>query len=248
MTIGSVKKMIRRGWRLLSAEYIKRYHYDASLIASLSHVYGIPDIDFYYDKQFFSQRSPSATVGAAALVVDVVLEHFSPRTVVDIGCGNGNFVKAFQDRGIDAWGIEGSRAARGAAVVDPNCIRIFDLREVLRIENSADLCICFEVLEHIGAKHADQVVANIVGAANELLVTAAPPGQGGRYHVNEQPYQYWISKFEIHGLRFDETTTQTLRKQLDERGALSWLADNMMAFRQSRPVEPSRHWQPDGSA
>src|SRR5690606_32212786 len=34
-----------------------------------------------------------------------------------------------------------------------------------------------------------------------ILFSAAPPGQGGEYHVNEQPLQYWREKFAGHGYR-----------------------------------------------
>ena len=39
-------------------------------------------------------------------------------------------------------------------------------------------------------------------ARSYILFSAAPPGQGGEHHINEQPY--WREKFERHGfLTFD---------------------------------------------
>lgn len=32
-----------------------------------------------------------------------------------------------------------------------------------------------------------------------MLFSAATPGQGGYRHVNEQPHEYWLNRFEDRG-------------------------------------------------
>ncbi|MGH2509544.1 MAG: hypothetical protein ACRDHZ_19375, partial [Ktedonobacteraceae bacterium] len=52
----------------------------------------------------------------------------------------------------------------------------------------------------IQASAADIFVDNLVRHASGLILfSAAPPGQGGEFHVNEQPYDYWRRKFAPHG-------------------------------------------------
>ena len=52
----------------------------------------------------------------------------------------------------------------------------------------------------LGGEHADTFVQNLVRhASGAILFSAAPPGQGGEFHVNEQPYEYWRGKFQRCG-------------------------------------------------
>ena len=57
-----------------------------------------------------------------------------------------------------------------------------------------------EVAEHIPLQSADGFVENLVRHSDGIIFfSAAPPGQGGEFHVNEQPYDYWRQKFRRHG-------------------------------------------------
>ena len=57
-----------------------------------------------------------------------------------------------------------------------------------------------EVAEHIPIESADVFIENLVRHSDGMILfSAAPPGQGGEFHVNEQPYDYWRQKFKRHG-------------------------------------------------
>ena len=57
-----------------------------------------------------------------------------------------------------------------------------------------------EVAEHIPATAADAFVQSLVDHSTGLvLFSAAPPGQGGEFHINERPYDYWREKFRVRG-------------------------------------------------
>jgi hypothetical protein len=47
-------------------------------------------------------------------------------------------------------------------------------------------------------------------------MTAAPPGQGGHFHVNEQPSEYWIKQFETFGYQVDPKTKSLVVKLVDK--------------------------------
>jgi hypothetical protein len=56
-----------------------------------------------------------------------------------------------------------------------------------------DVALSFEVAEHIDPEYASMLVANLTRRLpTRVIMTAAPPGQGGIAHVNCQPKQYWI--------------------------------------------------------
>ena len=64
-----------------------------------------------------------------------------------------------------------------------------------------------------------------------MAVTAAPPGQGGTGHVNEQPQSYWIDRFRTEGMEYDEGRSREVATGFRREGVRStWLADNVMVF------------------
>jgi hypothetical protein len=63
-----------------------------------------------------------------------------------------------------------------------------------------DLAQSLEVGEHVREGASDDFVDSIVRHARRyVLFSAAPPGQGGENHINEQRYEFWREKFERRG-------------------------------------------------
>lgn len=95
-------------------------------------------------------------------------------------------------------GIEGSAAAFKALMVPKNLVEKLDLRLISSYKPTKkyDLALCIEVLERINPKHANGVLNFLCEASDVVLISAARPGQGGTYHINEQPPEYWISKMK----------------------------------------------------
>jgi hypothetical protein len=90
-----------------------------------------------------------------------------------------------------------------------------------------------EVAEHLPEVHADRFVSLLASLSDEVLFSAAIPGQGGRHHVNEQFPSYWIRKFAAHGFRcFD-----FLRPMLWGRGDVDvWYRQNVIFFSRYRDL------------
>lgn len=135
------------------------------------------------------------------IMCEAVWKTFGPfSTLVDLGCGIGEFVAYFmKHHKILAIGFDGAEnclthMAEGAVIY------IHDLREPLGWgKPKFQLCMCLEVAEHVEAQYADTLVQNCVDMSNTILFTAAPPNQGGLGHVNCQPPSYWVKKFADHG-------------------------------------------------
>lgn len=66
-------------------------------------------------------------------------------------------------------------------------------------KNKYDIACSFECAEHISKNYADMFVETLVNLSDIIVFSAAIPGQGGDYHVNEQKQSYWVSKFENLG-------------------------------------------------
>ena len=60
-----------------------------------------------------------------------------------------------------------------------------------------------------------------------VLFSAAPPGQGGEHHLNEQPYDYWRALFRHQGY----VAVDCLRPLLTRDTAIPrWYRHNLMLY------------------
>jgi len=149
-----------------------------------------------YDAEFFQFNIADSRPMAEYLAPRIV-ESLSVKRVIDMGCAAGHWVAAFLSQNIDAVGIEGSTNVRPYILCPDNRILFADLRKPLKFHfQDIDLVISIEVAEHIEARFARTFVKNLVKyKPRYVIMTAAQPGQGGVFHVNEQPAQYWENLF-----------------------------------------------------
>jgi SAM-dependent methyltransferase len=152
-----------------------------------------------YSSAFYDQQKDGSR-RSAELVVPLVAELLRPRSVVDVGCGLGTWLAAWQGLGVgDVLGVDGDWVDPARLLIPPENFRRHDLTQPLRLERRFDLAMSLEVAEHLDARHADDFVASLVGLAPAILFSAAIPGQGGTHHVNEQWPDYWRERFARHG-------------------------------------------------
>jgi hypothetical protein len=68
------------------------------------------------------------------------------------------------------------------------------------LDRRFDLVQSLEVAEHITPAASEAFVENLARHAERfVLFSAAPPGQGGEYHVSERSYEFWRGLFAAHG-------------------------------------------------
>jgi hypothetical protein len=127
---------------------------------------------------------------------------------------------------------EHSRLGRLIAKSQQVDARPLDLRRQPVLDTAAfDVAYCFEVAEHLDAPLGDLLVRFCAAQAPNVVFTAAPPGQGGSGHKNEQPARYWIDRFRAEGMSHDAGLSTDLAEGFRrERVRSEWLAENVMAF------------------
>ncbi len=162
---------------------------------------------------------------AASIVVPELIKSYSPKSVVDIGCGLGTWLKVFSDHGInDINGYDGSHLDLTKIEVPKEVIIIADLEKEIVSNRSYDLAISLEVAEHISPKNAEVFVKSICNLSQTIIFSAAIPRQGGQNHLNEQWPSYWQDLFYKHGY----TMHDSLRDKFWETKEVDyWYKQNM---------------------
>jgi 2-polyprenyl-3-methyl-5-hydroxy-6-metoxy-1,4-benzoquinol methylase len=137
----------------------------------------------------------------AKICVPKFIEWYKPKSVLDLGCNIGAWLKVFDENGIkDIFGIDGSNMMT-ELMIEKKYFRSANLTKSIHFYRKFSLCLCLEVAEHIEEKYTDILIKNAVRHSNTIIWSAATKGQGGYNHVNEQPHEYWIEKFKAHGYK-----------------------------------------------
>lgn len=158
------------------------------------------DLNEIYKKSFFGRRYKLHW--RAPIFCRAVVSEIDFKNVIDVGCADGDIAKEWLVSGFDSYGMEGSDGAKEFSVLPSDRQIWYDIRVPLgdKSELKFDLVVSLEVAEHIEPEYADVYVDNLIRLSRgSILLSAAPPGQGGHYHVNCQTPGYWEAKFEGHG-------------------------------------------------
>jgi SAM-dependent methyltransferase len=137
-----------------------------------------------------------------SIIVPYLVEKFQPRSVVDVGCGIGTFLKVFKQSGIaDILGVDGTWVDRQKLLIDKDEFLETDLEKPFTLEKTYDLVLCLEVAEHLAEKSADTLVDSLSRLGKKIVFSAATSKQLGQNHLNEQEFSYWKKKFAAKGYR-----------------------------------------------
>ena len=137
---------------------------------------------------------------AAEEIVPYLMNLLNPKSVVDVGCGTGTWLKVFSDYGVnDFLGIDGDYVDRKKLKIKSESFTEFDLEKHYNSDKKFDLAISLEVAEHLKEESADIFIKTLTNLSDIVIFSAAIPNQGGQNHLNEQEPLYWISKFKNEG-------------------------------------------------
>ena len=148
-----------------------------------------------------------------------------PATLLDFGAGMGGYVRYWQERGISTHGFEGAPDVEQAT---DGLIQRRDLTEPFSQCVAYEWVTCLEVAEHIPRKFEVPFLANLNCSVGRVLVMSwAPPGQGGTGHINLRSRDYVVTK--LQGFGFEEDVEAS--RKLQESSIRPWFRKNTIVLR-----------------
>ncbi len=147
------------------------------------------DQDFYIAQMGGSYRSASIMLAKLASI-------WKPASVVDVGCGRGTWLAAWQALGAKRLvGLDGpwnSQADMAAPEIE---FRSTDLNAPFRAMETFDLAMSLEVAEHCLPESSEPFVDSLSTLADTIVFGAAYTAQPGTEHINCRPHSFWCQKF-----------------------------------------------------
>jgi SAM-dependent methyltransferase len=173
---------------------------------------------------------------AANEVVPFIVELLNPKSIVDVGCGIGTWLKVFEDIGVGTiLGIDGSYVDKKLLKIGVDKFVDFDLEQLYKSEIKYDLALSLEVAEHLSFESSDIFVKTLCDLSDTIIFSAAIPNQGGQNHINEQEPKYWIEKFEKEGYKLFDVLRPVFWNNLNVD---SWYRQNMLLFTKNNALFP----------
>jgi len=169
-----------------------------------------------------------AADSSASVVVPILQALLRPSSVVDFGCGVGDWLAAFQRQGVEeVLGLDGDWVPLENLRIARTSFLRADFRQISALPRQFDLALCLEVLEHLEPRYCDRVLDVLASTSELVCFSAAIPGQGGHEHVNEQFQSYWVDAFRQRGFQAHDVVRP--RVWADERISF-WYRQNMLVF------------------
>lgn len=133
----------------------------------------------FYDEDYSTEWKKDGT--PQKTIAKMAINYFKPAKVIDIGCGLGYVVKHLRRDGVEANGIDYSQSFINSAPLKlRKYLSVGDIANIDFNDNSFDLVICMEVLEHLPLKLVDIAIDELKRiCTGSIFVTIPSYGPNG---------------------------------------------------------------------
>jgi cyclopropane fatty-acyl-phospholipid synthase-like methyltransferase len=184
---------------------------------------------YHHSDDFHNLQAPNE-------VVPIICDRLRPKSVLDVGCGLGTWLYAFSEKGVaDCLGLDGDHVDKSRLKIPASQFKVQDLTMPWDLGRRFDVVMSLEVAEHLPEKSSAGFVEALVRHGDNIIFSAAIPGQGGQNHLNEQWTAYWQEKFAVHGYYFHDVIRPAIWKndKVDW-----WYRQNMFLVTKEQSVAP----------
>jgi hypothetical protein len=200
-----------------------------------------------YSPEFYEGRKNRSRISAAA-VVPLVMDWVAPASVIDLGCGTGEWLAVFKEAGVqEIRGVDGNWVPQDELAIPQHAFTARDLTTGYTGNRRYDLAMSLEAAEHLPTESSQSFVQSLTDLGPVVLFSAAVPDQAGTNHANCQWPEYWADLFAKRGY----VVIDALRPRIWEDSRVAWwYRQNMMIYvheeqLERRPkLEALRHCQP----
>jgi cyclopropane fatty-acyl-phospholipid synthase-like methyltransferase len=147
-------------------------------------------------------------------------------TLVDFGCGTGEYARFFRRHGMVVEAYDGNPYTEQ---LTGGIGHVIDLSQPFDLHKQFKCVMSLEVGEHIPQEHEQLFIDNLVKHSIDggiIILSWAVPGQSGDGHVNCQTNDYIMQQMQQRGFYLDNTLTNQLRKS----ASLWWFKNSLMVF------------------
>lgn len=190
----------------------------------------LENIDKIYDKSFYSKKTKQQSILIQYLIPYFVARNLKIESVCELGIGTGKLLKEFTDffKIKDYIGYDLSIIPLEFLCLDNKHFIACDLSLPFENKKHYDLAISLEVAEHLPEESAETFLDNLTGVNNKyIMFSSAIKGQGGYNHINEQPHEYWVEKFERRGYKYSLDIRDNIKEKAD---VPFWYKQNIIFF------------------
>lgn len=183
-----------------------------------------------YDRKFYQQRKKN--VPSAEIIVPYILDMLKLEgeiSVIDLGCGTGNWLSVFKKFGCKVTGVDGGGENIGEdlLMISKDEFILHDFREKFVSDKKFTISMSLEVAEHLPENKAEQFIETLTSLSDIVIFSAAIPFQRGAGHINEQYPSYWIKKFRQNDFEVADCIRPYIWQNSDVRG---FYAQNIFMF------------------
>jgi len=123
---------------------------------------------------------------------ELIKEVFQPKKVLDLGCGPGALMHLLAELGVDVDGIDFSESSRElASDLVRERIAIGTTYDQIKPDNSYDLVVCREVMEHLTVFQVKRTVQNMVRMTSRFIYCTT------RFHPEPQSLLDYTTQFDV---------------------------------------------------
>jgi len=147
-------------------------------------------------------------------------------TLVDFGCGTGEYARFFKRHGLVVEAYDGNPWTEQ---LTGGIGQVKDLSQRFNLLKQFKCVMSLEVGEHIPAEFEQAFLDNVVKHSIDkgiIILSWAVPGQDGDGHVNCRSNDYIMQQMQERGFYLETTLTNQLRKA----ASLWWFKNSLMVF------------------